>query len=310
MRPDDGEKIMTVDHAIDAFITFQQLERNASALTLKAYSRDLADLAEYIEPEGITTVEGIDYYLLRGFMAQLYEKELARSTIERKLAAMKSFFKYLHKSLVIEENPSRMLKFPKKEKKVLNVFNQEDIYKLLDAPANDDPASARDRLILEFLYGTGVRVSELVGLNISDIDFGGKRIRVRGKGKKERIMPLADFYIDLIKSYISSIPSMLHNGYHADPQALILNRRGTRLSARNVETMVKKYLNITGLPDTYTPHSFRHTFATHLLEAGADLRTIQDLLGHESLSTTQKYTHLDLKTLMENYRKAHPGAQQ
>jgi integrase/recombinase XerC len=179
---------------------------------------------------------------------------------------------------------------------------------LLGALQDDDPAAPRDRVILELLYGTGVRVSELVGLNISDVDIYSGRVRIRGKGMKERIMPLDFFYIDLIKKYLDAVPAMLNKGAVPDHSALILNRQGGRLSARNVQELVKKYLNKVGLPAIYSPHSFRHTFATHLLGAGADLRSIQELLGHESLSTTQKYTHLDLQILMDTYEDSHPKA--
>lgn len=262
----------------------------------------------YLEQERISDVENIDYFILRGYIASLYEKKLAKSTIERKLASIRSFFKYLYKKQIIPDNPSRMLKFPKKEKKILSVFPKDDIMKLLFAPKEEDAAYHRDRLILELLYGTGVRVSELAGLDIADIDFSGQTIKIRGKGKKERIIPIPSYYIKLIKDYMESTETMLQKGSLRDSSALIINRRGGRLSARNILEMVKKYLRQTNLPDTYSPHSFRHTFATHLLAAGADLRTIQELLGHESLATTQKYTHLDLQALIETYEHTHPKA--
>ncbi|MDR0453262.1 MAG: tyrosine recombinase XerC [Deferribacteraceae bacterium] len=300
---------MNLSAAIDNFLQFQSIERNASSLTIKAYSEDLCELTGYAENEKVTTVEETDYFLLRGFIAYLYERGLAKSSIERKLATVRSFYNYLYKKRSIEENPARMLKFPKKEKKILSVFPKEDINKLLSAPKEGNPAAPRDRLILELLYGTGMRVSELVGLNISDVDFSGNRLRIRGKGKKERIIPLDKIYINFIGDYIHSIRGMLHKGSFADPEALILNRRGGRLSARNILELIKQYLREVNLPDTYSPHSFRHTFATHLLGAGADLRSIQELLGHESLSTTQKYTHLDLQALIDAYTYSHPKAQ-
>jgi integrase/recombinase XerC len=299
---------MNIDAAIDKFLSFQTIERNASELTVNAYSKDLIELVEYIAGDMIDDTDKVDFFLLRGFVTSLYERGLAKSSIERKIATVRSFFSYLYKQRLIEENPSRMLKFPKKEKKALNVFPKDDIIKLLNAPQDDDKAAPRDRVILELLYGTGMRVSELVGLDVADIDLSAGRIRIRGKGKKERIMPLDRFYVDLIKSYLRSIPDMMHNGYSADSAAFIVNRRGGRLSARNVLELVKGYLVAVGLPDVYSPHSFRHTFATHLLGAGANLRDIQTLLGHESLTTTQKYTHLDLQILMETYEDTHPKA--
>ena len=299
---------MQLTEAVDSFLSFQTIERNASKLTVNAYSKDLVELMEYAALENASEIAQVDYFVLRGFVASLYDRQLAKSSIERKIATIRSFFSYLYKKRLIEENPARILKFPKKEKKILNVFPYEDIEKLLNAPEEGNAAAPRDRLILELLYGTGVRVSELVGLNMGDVDFSGARIRIRGKGKKERILPLADFHIKLIKDYLGSIPAMLHKNSMPDGEALILNRRGGRLSARNVLELVKQYLRQTGLPDTYSPHSFRHTFASHLLAAGADLRSIQELLGHEALSTTQKYTHLDLQVLMETYEDTHPKA--
>lgn len=295
--------------AVDNFLNFQTIERNASTHTLKAYSIDLGELSDYLDDEKVNNIEEVDYFLLRGFIGGLYEKKYAKSTIERKLATVRSFFKYLFQKKIIEENPSKMLKFPKKEKKILKVFPKDDIEKLLDIPDTlDDTAAKRDKLILEILYGTGVRVSELAGINLTDIDYAGQRVIIKGKGKKERIIPLMPYYITLIKDYLASIPAMLFKGSEADKQALILNRKGGRLSTRNILEVVKKYLNLAGLPEIYSPHSFRHTFATHLLSEGADLRSIQELLGHESLSTTQKYTHLDLEALMDTYKHTHPAA--
>lgn len=300
----------SVIEAVDGFISFQVNERNASQHTIKAYTEDLATLADYAEQDNITTVSGVDYIILRGFVATLYEQGLAKSSIERKISTIRSFYKYLFQKQIVLENPARMLKLPKKDKKLLNVFPKDDILKLLDTPDRGSKSYHRDLLIMELLYGTGVRVSELVGLNISDVSLtqDGGRLLIRGKGKKERIIPLAQYYIELIKEYLHSIPNMLQNGCVATPDVLILNVKGGRLSARNVLEMVKKYLRQAALPDTYSPHSFRHTFASHLLEAGADLRSIQELLGHSSLSTTQKYTHLELQTMIDTYTQAHPKA--
>jgi integrase/recombinase XerC len=297
---------MNIYAATDLFLNFQLLERNASNHTLRAYSRDLAELAEYAEKDSISEVESFDPYLLRGFLSLLYEKKLEKSTIERKLSTLKSFFKFLLAKKMLEENPARSLRYPKKEKKVLNVFSKDSVISLIESPDSTTPSGVRDRLILELLYGTGIRVGELEGLNISDIDFAGKRVRIRGKGKKERSIPLDGFYIELIKNYLEAVPEMLHSGCAPDGDALILNRRGGRLTSRNILSLVKTYLAKAGLPETYSPHSFRHTFATHLLEGGADIRSLQELLGHSSLITTQKYTHLNLERILESYKKAHP----
>jgi integrase/recombinase XerC len=298
---------MNIYAAIDQFLNFLTLERNASSHTLRAYSRDLTELAEYAEGDEISEIENFDIYLLRGFVSSFYEKKVEKSTLERKISTLKSFFKFLIFKKAVTENPARQLKFPKKEKKLANVFARDSIITLIESPDSTTPSGKRDRLILELLYGTGVRVGELEGLNVADIDMSGRRLRIRGKGKKERLVPLDDYYVTLIKSYLNALPEMLQKGFApGGAGALILNRRGGRLSSRNILSLVKKYLAKVGLPEIYSPHSFRHTFATHLLEEGADLRTLQELLGHTSLTTTQKYTHLNLETMLASYKKAHP----
>jgi integrase/recombinase XerC len=297
---------MNIYFAIDQFINFLMLERNASSHTLRAYSLDLSELAAYAESDKISEVENFDVYLLRGFVSSFYEKKLKKSTLERKISTLKSFFKFLLFKKILEENPARSLKFPRKEKKLTSIFTRDSIIKLIESPCAETPSGKRDRLILELLYGTGIRVGELEGLNAADIDFSGKRLRIRGKGKKERIVPLDGFYMELIKTYLKAVTEMLQNGYAPNGSAFILNRRGGRLTSRNILALVKKYLAKAGLPETYSPHSLRHTFATHLLEEGVDLRTLQELLGHTSLTTTQKYTHLNLEKMLESYKKAHP----
>jgi integrase/recombinase XerC len=298
---------MNIYAAIDQFLNFLTLERNASSHTLRAYSRDLTELAEYAEGDEISEVENFDIYLLRGFVSSFYEKKVEKSTLERKIATLKSFFKFLLFKKAVAENPARQLKFPKKEKKLANVFARDSIIALIESPDVTTPVGKRDRLILELLYGTGVRVGELEGLNVADIDMSGRRLRIRGKGKKERLVPLDDYYVTLIKSYLNALSEMLQKGFAPSGEgALILNRRGGRLSSRNILSLVKKYLVKVGLPEIYSPHSFRHTFATHLLEEGADIRTLQELLGHTSLTTTQKYTHLNLEKMLASYKKAHP----
>ncbi|WP_277656388.1 tyrosine recombinase XerC [Seleniivibrio woodruffii] len=298
---------MNIDEASALYLDFMLNEKGASRHTLINYSRDLADLCSYLEESGINTIEDADFFMLRGFVAMLYEKGFSKSTVERKIACLKSFFNFLQRKNKSEDNPARMLKFPKKEKKAFGVFNIDNMLTLLDLPKKDEPFGMRDALLLEMMYGTGVRVSELVGLNVSDIDFNGMRIRVRGKGKKERIVPLADMHIGMIKDYLGRRADDC-GGYVKDGEALFINRLGTRLTDRSVRRTVEKYLLQAGLPLDYSPHSFRHTYATHLLEGGADLRTIQTLLGHESLSTTQKYTHLNLAELLKVYDKTHPKA--
>lgn len=298
---------MQIDKSVTLFLKFMQSEKGASEHTLKNYSRDLADLCTYLEESAIDDISGADFFILRGFVAMLYEKGLAKSTIERKIACLKSFFAFLQKRNHIDDNPARVLKFPKKEEKAFKVFNIDSILALLDAPDQSVASGMRDSLLLELMYGTGVRVSELVGLNLSDVDFSGMRILVRGKGKKERIVPIAEMHMNLLNDYLDAKPDIC-TGYLPDNEAIFINKFGSRLTDRSVRRIVEKYLKIAGLPMDFSPHSFRHSYATHLLEGGADLRTIQTLLGHESLTTTQKYTHLNLTELLRVYDATHPKA--
>lgn len=300
---------MEIDNAIEEFINFIRVERQYSNHSITAYAKDLSELAIYIDEEKLgSDIKVVDFYVLRGFITTLYDKELSKSSIERKISTLKSFFKFLYRRGIIADNPARMLKFPKKEKYLPNVFNVDDIFTLLDLPDKSTPMGMRDALILELLYGTGVRVSELVGLDRNAVDLNGMRILVRGKGKKERIVPLAPELISLIKDYYKVMYDIVSEGRVVESDALIINRLGTRMADRTIRRIVETYLKKAGLPLDYSPHSFRHTFATHLLEGGADLRSIQELLGHESLATTQKYTHSDLASLLKVYDETHPMA--
>ena len=300
---------MEIDNAIEEFINFIRVERQYSNHSITAYAKDLSELAIYIDEEKLgSNIKVVDFYVLRGFITTLYDKELSKSSIERKISTLKSFFKFLYRRGIIEDNPARMLKFPKKEKYLPNVFNVDDIFTLLDLPDKSTPMGMRDALILELLYGTGVRVSELVGLDRNAVDLNGMRILVRGKGKKERIVPLAPELISLIKDYYKVMYDIVSEGRMVESDALIINRLGSRMTDRTIRRIVEAYLKKAGLPLDYSPHSFRHTFATHLLEGGADLRSIQELLGHESLATTQKYTHSDLASLLKVYDETHPMA--
>ena len=300
---------MEIDNAIEEFINFIRVERQYSNHSITAYAKDLSELAIYIDEEKLgSNIKVVDFYVLRGFITTLYDKELSKSSIERKISTLKSFFKFLYRRGIIADNPARMLKFPKKEKYLPNVFNVDDIFTLLDLPDKSTPMGMRDALILELLYGTGVRVSELVGLDRNAVDLNGMRILVRGKGKKERIVPLAPELISLIKDYYKVMYDIVSEGRVVESDALIINRLGSRMTDRTIRRVVETYLKKAGLPLDYSPHSFRHTFATHLLEGGADLRSIQELLGHESLATTQKYTHSDLASLLKVYDETHPMA--
>ncbi len=300
---------MDIDLATSEFINWIKVEKNYSDHSIVAYSKDLSELAIYIDKEKYDdNIKSIDFFLLRGFVADLYERNLSKSSIERKISTIKSFFKFLYKKGFIEENPARLVKFPRKEKHLPSVFNIDDMFNLLDLPDKTNATGLRDAIILELMYATGVRVSELVGLNLSDVDLKNGRIRVKGKGKKERIVPIVPEIVEMIYKYTEIMHQVLVKGKFIETEALIINKLGTRMSDRSIRRIVEEYLKKAGLPLDYSPHSFRHSFATHLLENGADLRSIQDLLGHESLATTQKYTNMDIASMLKIYDNAHPKA--
>ena len=234
---------MEIDNAVEEFINFIRVERQYSTQTITAYAKDLSELAIYIDNEKLeNNIKAVDFYVLRGFITTLYDKELSKSSIERKISTLKSFFKFLYRRGIIEDNPARMLKFPKKEKYLPNVFNVDDIFTLLDLPDKSTPMGMRDALILELLYGTGVRVSELVGLDRSMVDLQGMRILVLGKGKKERIVPLAPEIVSLIKDYYKVMYDIVSEGRMVESDALIINRLGSRMTDRTIRRIVETYL--------------------------------------------------------------------
>ena len=286
-----------------AFLDYLHYEKNASSHTLSNYRRDLIQFETYLS-ERTTSFDSADNVIIRGFLASLYQKRLKKSSIARKLAAIRSFYQFCLQKKWVEENPAKVVSTPKQEKNVPSFLSEEETTAFLDIPPGKDPLRIRDRAMMELLYATGVRVSELVGMNLDDIHTGDRLIRVRGKGKKERLVPFGKKAEDVLREYISS-RYRIHDG-EIDKDALFLNNRGGRLSVRSVQRKVNYYLQRTAVKRKISPHSLRHSFASHLLSRGADLRVIQELLGHESLSTTQKYTHLDLKQLLEVYKKSHP----
>jgi len=275
-----------MDKKLDQFLAHLKHEKNASPHTIDSYGRDLNQLALYLTKKKIRLAD-VDHIVLRGFLASLYEKQNKKSTVARKLAAIRSFYQYGIKHRWVKDNPAKVLSGPKLEQHVPSFLSEEEMQKFLDLPLSQKPLDLRDRAIIEFLYATGLRVGELVGANTEDINFPERLIRVRGKGKKERILPFGKAAENSLQAYLRVRPS-IHKG-EIDKNAVFLNSRGTRLTSRSVQRIV----------DT-------HFSASHLLSRGADLRIIQELLGHESLSTTQKYTHLDLKHLLETYKKSHP----
>lgn len=288
---------------ISEFLSFLKHEKNASPHTLAGYGRDLRQVAAYLKEREVRW-DKAGNVLLRGFLAELHEKKRKKSTIGRKLAALRSFYDFCVRKKWVTENPAKILATPKQEKKVPSFLSEDEAAALLDLPKTGKPLDLRDKAILELFYASGIRVSELVGVETGDLHFGERLVRVRGKGKKERIVPFGRKAREALEAYLRARPQLTGNA--GAEAAVFLNYRGGRLTTRSVERMVHKYIRRTAVARKISPHSLRHSFATHLLGRGADLRVIQELLGHSSLATTQKYTHVDLKQLLEVYKKSHP----
>lgn len=247
-----------------------------------------------------------DVNTLRAYMGFLNEKQYSKATIARKLATIRSFYKFLVKRGQVNSNPVSVIRTPKQEKKLPRFLEYEEVKRLLDAPPMDTWLGARDRAILETLYSTGIRVSELVALNLDDVDFLGEIVHVRGKGKKERIAPIGTSALQVIQHYMEFRNKRAQSNTNFDARVLFVNKHGGRLSTRSVRRKMDKYLKIAGLDPSISPHTLRHSFATHMLNNGADLRSVQELLGHQSLSTTQIYTHLTTSKIKEIYENSHP----
>jgi len=285
------------------FCRYLDTERNVSPHTLAAYRRDLEQLAAFVAREtgGAAGVTDVDHLLLRRYLA-LLGKRAKKSSIGRKLAAIRSFFRFLVRHGVVAKNPAELIATPKKENRLPFHLDIDQVTTLVEAPQADDKHALRDRAILEMLYSCGLRVSELTGLAIGDLDLSGGMVRVLGKGGKERILPVGSRALEAIRTYLEGRGELAGSG------PLFLNTRGQRINRRSVARIVDVHVLRIAAFKRISPHILRHTFATHMLEGGADLRAIQELLGHASLSTTQKYTHVGIDRLMEVYDKAHPKA--
>lgn len=291
------------------FLRYLAIERNASQLTIKSYREDLIDLADYlvdslgakVEPKDVTPRD------LRGYVSALHEADYAQSSISRKLASLRSFYRFAQRQKMCESNPAKPLRNPRAGRKLPHYLTTDEIGKLLVAPGKGDWMGLRDRAILETVYSAGLRVSEVVGLNDADLDFSDEIARVRGKGRKERLAPLGHFAIDALKAYMP-LREFSPKEAKGREAPVFINRFGTRLTIRSVGRMLEKYIAALGLDSRTSPHTLRHSFATHLIDRGADIRSVQELLGHKSLVTTQIYTNLSTANLREVYSRAHPRA--
>jgi len=326
---------------VQEFLNYLKFEKRFSEHTAKCYGADLsqfgkfligtaeagaadAELTSMVQQQGGTATAvatearpktdqlllSVQTSAIRTYLAYLNEKQYSKATIARKLATLRSFYKFLIKRYQLSSNPVTEVRTPKQDKKLPRFLEYEEVKKLLETPPMDSWLGARDRAILETLYSTGMRVSELVALNMDDVDFLGEVVHVRGKGKKERITPISSSALQVIQHYMEFRNKRAQSNANFDSKVLFVNKHGRRLSTRSVRRKMDKYLKMAGLDPSISPHTLRHSFATHMLNNGADLRSVQELLGHQSLSTTQVYTHLSTSKIKEVYENAHPREQQ
>src|SRR6185369_466930 len=299
------KKRSAVEKGIDQFLRSLS-EKNSSPHTIKAYTTDLGQFAEFLG-EGANWGD-IDHVRIRGFLSHLYEKGLSKTSVARALAALRSLYKWLAREGMVEQNPAALVSTPKLAKKLPRVPSIEEMTTILDGPMPEQAAfPERDRVIFELLYGCGIRNSELIGINLDHIYWSNEAILVRGKGKKERFVPLSDSAAIALREYSPKRQELLSRLRRNNP-ALVVNNRGGRLTTRSVGRIVKAIAIARGLSPDVHPHTLRHAFGTHMLEEGADLRSIQELLGHERLATTQRYTQLSMKKVLEVYDQTHPRA--
>lgn len=281
------------------------IEKNASQHTIVNYLRDINTFVSFFNGKGINSFEAVSYFDVRGYLAYLNEKKYSRRTIARKLSSLRTFYRFLVRENHIEINPFQMVSTPKLEKKLPNFMYQDEISELLEAPDISKPLGIRDKAILEVLYASGMRVSELVSLNLKSVDLIMGTALVFGKGAKERYVPLGSYAIRAIQEYLVDSRPKLNP---QDKDALFLNNMGTRISDRSIRRIIDKYVHKLSKEKKVSPHTLRHTFATHLLNSGADLRSVQELLGHVNISTTQIYTHITKERLQDIYKNYHPRA--
>jgi len=298
-----------MDKYLSSFEDFLSSERNYSKHTLKAYIADIKEFGLVLKDMGLISADNgeidfahMDETPIRTFISRLYGKN-KRVSISRKLASIRTFFEFLIRNGTIKSNPAKLVPTPKGEKRLPTFLTVDEVVKLVETPGSENVYESRDRAILELLYSCGLRVSELVGINLNNLDLISMSVKVLGKGNKERMVPLGSKASTAIKTYISQRLDL-----KPEDDYLFVNSRGGRLSTRSIDRIIKKYAAISGIPKNISPHVLRHTFATHLLGGGADLRAIQEMLGHKSLSTTQRYTHISIEKIMEIYDKTHPRA--
>lgn len=304
-----------MDDLLARYTNYLRYERNASPHTIRNYQSDLVQFRDYLKDgkaEATVDVRTVDGLRIRGFLAHLFDHEKKKTSIARKLAAVRAFYKFLAKEGVLAANPAATVSSPKIDKTLPRIMTEEEMNNFLnrvaEAVKSGEPMMRRDRAILELLYASGLRVSELAGLDLRSVNFGDGMVLVRGKGRKERIVPFGSKAKQAMEDYLPVRERVLVEAKKSGQMALFLNTKGDRLTTRSVDRLLKKYVLIFGPNVKTSPHSMRHAFASHLLTEGADLRVIQEMLGHRSLATTQKYTQVSIKQLIDVYDKTHPKA--
>ncbi|MDJ0974432.1 MAG: tyrosine recombinase XerC [Planctomycetota bacterium] len=288
---------------VRAFLRHLETVRNLSPNTLRAYGGDLDDLLAVLDAFGVTTFQAVDLFTLRRYLATLREKQLSPKSVARRISAIRALFRWLLGAGRIEIDPSQALRTPKRDRRLPRVLSPDEIEQLLETPPVDTWLGLRDRAIFETLYSTGARVSELAGLDLPDLDLADGTALLRGKGRKERLAGLGGPCLAALDAYFDAIAAMR---VRRDRRAVFLNRYGARLSTRGIARVLDKHVAAAGLPSGVSPHTLRHSFATHILQAGANLREVQELLGHKNVASTQVYTHLTLDHLKQVYDRAHP----
>ena len=303
-----------IDLRLREFERYLAVEKNVSPHTVSAYLGDLCQFREFASSGGLMTEnaeegwESVDPVAIRSFLASLYRANMKKVTICRKMAALRTFFRYLHRRGRIQINPAASIQAPKAEKHVPAVLSVDEVLKILSVFFGEGVLGLRNRAIAELFYSTGIRLSELTGLNLTDIDFSQELVKVRGKGRKERIVPAGSRALAAVRAYLDLRAELVRKEFSWNEAPVFLSKSGERLAQRDADRILRKAVRRSGIVRNVSPHTLRHSFATHLLDAGADLRAIQEMLGHKSLSTTQKYTSVGIGRLMEVYDRAHPRA--
>ena len=297
------------------FLQFIRLNRNASAHTARAYASDLSQFLDHVAsatdvPRAKLKPEHLDRLAIRGFLADVHKRGLSRASAARKLSAARTFLRYLRREGLVDDDPGGLVPTPKRDVRMPVHLSEEEMGRLIEAPASDEPLGRRDRAILELFYASGLRLSELAGLGLDDVNLSAQMVRTLGKGRKERLVPFNKSTATAVRAYLKDrelLTRSVERG-RAKSDPLFVNYRGTRLTVRSIDRLVRRYAASSAVRPGVSPHALRHSFATHLLQRGADLRAIQELLGHARLSTTQRYTHVNAAQLLNVYKKSHPKA--